>query len=331
MRYLIIFSLLVFLNISFDAKGQGIVYDSEHMLLGVDFVISVSAPDSSQAKKAVEEAVKKTKEIENIISSWKNNSQTTQINNNAGLEWTTVDASLFFLIKRALKVYKVSDGGFDITIGPLLDLWKFDGSMTQLPPHNLIAERLDFVNSSLIELDQENLAVKLPRIGMKIGFGAIGKGFIADELKKYLLGKGISSGLISAGGDIVVWGEHPKWKNWRVAVANPNGGKPICWLTLENTSIVTSGNYEKFIEVNHQVYSHILDPTTGYPAQGLKSVTVICPNTELADAIATATFVKGKEKGLQFLNSLKGIEGILIDDQNNIFYTENIETNNVEN
>jgi thiamine biosynthesis lipoprotein len=160
---------------------------------------------------------------------------------------------------------------------------------------------------------------------MKIGFGAIGKGYAADRAKALLMEKGVIAGIINASGDMNTWGKQPNGKEWTIAITNPfNKNKVFALLPINEGAVVTSGNYEKFVTFNGVRYTHIINPKTGYPATGIISATVFAPKAELADALATSVFVMGKEVGLNRINQLPKVECIMIDDQGNIFTSENI-------
>ena len=162
--------------------------------------------------------------------------------------------------------------------------------------------------------------------GMKIGFGAIGKGYAADKAKSLLISKGVPSGIINASGDMNTWGKQPNGNEWKVAITNPmDKNKVFALLPITNGAVVTSGNYEKYVNFNGKRYTHIIDPRTGYPSTGIISVTVFAPKAELADALATSVFVMGKEAGLDRINQLPKIECIIIDDKGNITKSKNIE------
>ncbi len=161
---------------------------------------------------------------------------------------------------------------------------------------------------------------------MKIGFGAIGKGYAADKAKSLLISKGVPSGIINASGDMNTWGKQPNGNEWKVAITNPmDKNKVFALLPITNGAVVTSGNYEKYVNFNGKRYTHIIDPRTGYPSTGIISVTVFAPKAELADALATSVFVMGKEAGLDRINQLPKIECIIIDDKGNITKSKNIE------
>lgn len=294
--------------------------------MGSRFDITVVANDSIQANKYIDTAVAEISRIEKLISSWDDNSQTSEINRNAGAKPLKVDKELFNLIERAIGISKLTDGAFDISYASMDRIWQFDGSMTVMPSEKEIKSSVEKVGYQNIVLDKKNSTVFLKLEGMKIGFGAIGKGYAADKAKTLLISKGVPSGIINASGDMNTWGKQPNGNDWKVAITNPmDKNKVFALLPITNGAVVTSGNYEKYVNFNGKRYTHIIDPRTGYPSTGIISVTVFAPKAELADALATSVFVMGKEAGLDRINQLPKIECIIIDDKGNITKSKNIE------
>lgn len=301
-------------------------YNRTLKLMGSRFDVTVVAKDSIEGNKYIDTAVAEITRIEKLISSWDANSQTSDINRNAGIKPVTVDSELFELIERAIGISKLTDGAFDISYASMDRIWKFDGSMTVMPSEEEITASVSKVGYQNIILDNENSTVFLKLEGMKIGFGAIGKGYAADKDKDLLISKGVPSGIINASGDMNTWGKNPNGSEWKVAITNPmDKNKVFALLPINNGAVVTSGNYEKFVNFNGKRYTHIIDPRTGYPSSGIISVTVFAPKAELADALATSVFVMGKEVGLDRINQLPKIECIIIDDKGNITKSKNIE------
>ncbi|WP_394331388.1 FAD:protein FMN transferase [Winogradskyella thalassocola] len=297
-------------------------------LMGSRFDITVVANDSTQANKHIDIAVAEISRIEKLISSWDEDSQTSEINRNAGIKPVKVDAELFNLIERAIGISKLTDGAFDISYASMDKIWKFDGSMTTMPSEKEITASVEKVGYQNIVLDKNKSTIYLKLKGMKIGFGAIGKGYAADKAKTLLISKGVTSGIINASGDMNTWGQQTNGEDWKVAITNPmDKNKVFALLPITNGAVVTSGNYEKYVNFNGKRYTHIIDPRTGYPSTGIISVTVFAPKAELADALATSVFVMGKEAGLDRINQLPKIECIIIDDNGNISKSKNIEIN----
>ncbi|WP_428742068.1 FAD:protein FMN transferase [Tenacibaculum sp.] len=314
--------LLVFLVVTGYAQQT---YQRTLKLMGSRFDITVVANDSVQGKNNIDIAISEITRIEKLISSWDVNSQTSKINKNAGIKPVVVDAELFELIKRAISISKLTDGAFDISYASMDCIWKFDGSMTKMPSADKISVSVAKVGFQNIILDKSKNTVFLKEKGMKIGFGAIGKGYAADKAKALLISKGVTAGIINASGDMNTWGSQPNSKPWKVAITNPmNKNKVFALFPLVNSAVVTSGNYEKFVNLNGKRYTHIIDPRTGYPSSGIISVTVFAPKAELADALATSIFVMGKDVGLNRVNQLPKVECIIIDEKGNISTSKNI-------
>ncbi len=302
------------------------------LLMGSRFELTAIAEDPKLANRGIEEAINEITRIEKLISSWDPKSQTSQINRMAGIEPVKVDKELFELIKRAKKISGLTNGAFDISYASMDKIWKFDGTVTKLPTEEEVKASVSKIDYQDIIMNEEDETVFLKNKGMKIGFGAIGKGYSANRGRKIMLDLGIKSGIVNAGGDLITWGKEADGQDWSIGIADPkNKTHVLAWLTVGEMSVVTSGNYEKFIDINGQRYSHIIDPITGYPVRGLKSVTIICPDAELADALATSTFILGKNKGLSLINQLKGVEAILVDDDDNISTSKNLQLNYYEN
>ena len=298
--------------------------------MGSDFEITVVAITQLEADKQIAIAIGEISRIEALISSWKPTSQTSNINKNAGVAPVQVSEELFSLIQRALQISNLTDGAFDISYASMDKLWKYDGSMTQMPSKEAIKKSVAKVGYKDIVVDPKNSTVFLKNKGMKIGFGAIGKGYAADNAKKLLILNGVSGGIINASGDINSWGSKPSGSSWQVAITNPlNKNKAFAMLPIKD-AVVTSGNYEKYVTFNSRRYSHIIDPRTGYPSQGIISVTVFAPKAELADALATSVFVMGVETGIDRINQLKAVECIIITDTGNIITSNNLTLNTQE-
>ncbi len=297
-------------------------------LMGSRFEITVVAEDQEKGDRYIDMAVKEISRIEKIISSWDTGSQTAQINNNAGIMPVKVEPELFHLIERALQISKITDGAFDISYAAMDRIWTFDGSMQQMPDEETIRQSVKKVGYRNIILNKEENSVFLKIPGMKIGFGAIGKGYAADKAKDVLMKEGVVAGMINASGDLNCWGRKPDGSPWLIGITNPmNKNKVFSWFPIENSAVVTSGNYEKYVILNGKRYAHIIDPRTGYPASGLTSVSIFAPKAELADALATSVFVMGIDAGIDMVNQLKGIECVLVDDQGKIYYSENVKRN----
>ena len=294
--------------------------------MGSRFEITVVAHDSSEAGKYIQLAVDEITRIEKLISSWDPDSQTSEINRNAGIRAVHVDRELFDLIRRSIAISTLTDGAFDITYASMDKVWRFDGSMTEMPSSEIIKNSVARVGYKNIVLNQDSSSVFLALEDMKIGFGAIGKGYAADRAKELLMKEGVIAGIINASGDMNTWGKQPNGQDWKVAITNPlDKNKAFALLPIRNGAVVTSGNYEKYVLLGGKRFTHIIDPRTGYPSTGIISTTVFAPKAELADALATSVFVLGKEIGLDRINQIPNVECVIIDDSGNIHTSNNIE------
>ena len=299
------------------------------ILMGSRFDITVVASNEKEGNKYIDSAIFEIARIEKLISSWDVNSETSLINKLSGIKPIKVDKELFDLIERSIAISTLTNGAFDISYASMDRIWKYDGSMREMPSEEKISNSIKKVGYKNIIIDKEAQTVFLKLKGMKIGFGAIGKGYAADKAKALLIEKGAKAGIINASGDLNAWGKQANGKDWMVAITNPlNKNKVFSWLPINDSAIVTSGNYEKFISFNGIRYSHIIDPRTGYPSTGIISTSIMTSNAELADAISTSVFVMGVETGLDFINQLKGVDCIIIDEQNKIHTSNNIKLNN---
>lgn len=315
-------ALLILMTLAATSQN---VYERTLKLMGSRFDITVVANSETEGNLYIDLAVNEIARIEKLISSWDARSQTLEINRNCGIKPIIVDEELYQLIKRSLKISKLTNGAFDISYASMDKVWHFDGSMTEMPSEEAIKNSVSKVGYQNIILNDENHSVFLKLAGMKIGFGAIGKGYAADKAKALLQQKGVVAGIINASGDLNTWGKQPDGKDWMVAIVNPlNKSKVFSWLPVHNSAVVTSGNYEKYVTLNGTLYTHIIDPRTGYPSTGILSATVFAPNAEVADALATSIFVMGVETGLDFVNQLKGVECVIVDADNKLHTSQNI-------
>jgi thiamine biosynthesis lipoprotein len=294
--------------------------------MGNNFEFSVAGMHEDQAEDCIDEAILEVKRIEKLLTTFDQSSQTNQINAKAGIEPVPVDQEVFDLIERSLRISALTQGAFDITYGSLdKSLWNFDKNMTQLPDSDQARKMVRLINYRNVILDSKAQTVFLREKGMRIGFGGIGKGYAADRAKAVMTALGVQHGIVNAAGDLTVWGNQPTGEPWTIGIADPDKREfPFGSVTLTNTSVATSGNYEKFVMIDGIKYSHTIDPKTGYPVHGIKSTTIICPSAELADAMATPVMVMGIKAGLGLINQVNGIACIIIDDYNNVYTSKNI-------
>lgn len=295
-------------------------------LMGNRFELTVVSDDAAWAAERIDEAIGEIRRIEALLTTFNEDSQTAKINACAGITPVRVDEEVFALVQRSLKISALTQGAFDITYGSLdKRFWNFDVAMTALPDKAAAKGSVRLINWRNVMLNEKERSVFLKEKGMRIGFGGIGKGYAADKAKQLLQQNGVEHGVVNASGDLTAWGTQPNGKPWTVGIASPHHQRlPFSYLNISDTAVATSGNYEKYAVVNGKKYSHTIDPKTGFPVSGIKSVTVICRAAELADALATPVMVMGVNAGLHLINQLKGVACIIIDDNDRLYTSTNI-------
>lgn len=272
-------------------------------LMGSVFQITVVDKDSLSAFQNINNAIAEISRIENLISEWRPETQISQVNQYAGLQPIKVDQEVFEITQKAIYFSKITSGAFDISIVAMDKIWKFDGSMEKLPSRKSIKKSVEKVNYKNVILDAVNSTIYLKKKGMKIGFGATGKGYAADKARELLQSLGVKGGIINAAGDISTWGTQLDGQPWKIGINNPfETGETIEVLEFStDKAVTTSGNYEKYAEFNGKRYSHIINPKTGIPSSGLTSVTVIGKNAEMCNGFSTSIMVLGLRKGIKLM------------------------------
>lgn len=294
--------------------------------MGNNFTITLLAADPYFAHQMIDLAVSEISRIEKLLTTFCDQSETNLINQNAGIAPVHVSKETFDLIERSIAISKITQGAFDISYGSIdKSLWNFDKSMTALPSNEHAKKMVHLIDYRNIILDRNSQTVFLVNKGMRIGFGGIGKGYAAEMAKKILIQNDISSGIINAAGDLTTWGNQINGNPWTIGIVNPNQpSDAFSYLEISDKAIATSGNYEKFVVIDNKKYSHTIDPKTGLPISGIKSVTVISENAEFADAMATPIAIMGIKAGLFLVNQIPRLHCIIIDDNNKIFTSNKI-------
>lgn len=317
------FVIYILLFLCFSTNAQ-VTCKRDTVLMGSKFDITISAVDSLQAERYIDEVITEITRIENLISDWKFDSQVSEINRMAGKQAVKVDQELFDLTQRALFFSQITDGAFDISSAAMDKIWKFDGSMKQLPSKEELTKAIEKVGYQNIILNPADTTVFLKKEGMKIGFGATGKGYAADKGRNLMQQKGVKAGIVNASGDMAVWSDDIPQKKWRIGINNPFKNNDITEVvTLCNGAITTSGDYEKFAEIASVRYSHIMNPKTGMPATGLTSVTVIGPSAETANGFSTSLMVLGRKEGLRLLKKHPEYACLMITDNGRVYRSKN--------
>lgn len=294
--------------------------------MGNTFELTAVAKDETWALSKIQLGITEIRRIEMLLTTFDDKSQTNQINKLAGIAPVKVDKEVFDLIIRSVKISELTDGAFDLTYGSIDNrLWNFDQTMTELPDNDTAKALVRLIDYRNIILDKENTTVMLKEKGMRIGFGGIGKGYAADRAKAIMLAGGVASGIVNASGDLITWGLRADNHPWKIGIVHPDDKRfPFSHMDVQDIAIATSGNYEKFVSINGKKYSHTINPKTGLPVTGIKSVTIFSPNAELADAMATPVTIMGVKAGVDLINQVKHLECIVIDDDNKVYKSQNI-------
>lgn len=301
------------------------LFKASQLLMGSAFELAVACADELVAQQALEAGIAEISRIEDLLSEFKPDSTTSLLNAQAGIRPVKVEPEFFDLLERCGHISKLTKGCFDVTIGRLKNLYAFKNKQFEMPLQAQIDEARKAVGHEKILLNRRDSSVAFAHPALRISFAAIGKGYAASQVKKIWQQAGIRSGYVNASGDLTAFGSKPDGQPWEIGIANPDDrDKPLLFVPLHDASAATSGDYEQFFLWNNTRYSHNLDPRTGVPLTGLKSVTVFSPNAELSDALATAVYVMGAEAGVDFINQLPQTHCIMIDDRNCIHFSEKL-------
>jgi thiamine biosynthesis lipoprotein ApbE len=309
-------------NLASIGEEQKIVQTRQ--MMGTWAEITVYSQDDKTANIVIESALDAMTEVDSLMSVYKQNSEISEINRQAGKDAVSVSLQTFFVVKSAIHYSEISDGAFDITILPLVRSWGFFRKQGRVPPQEEIDQNRVLVNYKLVELDSEHNPltpfikgeynrIKLLKDGMMLDLGGIAKGYAVDQAIEKLKAAKIENVLVNLSGNMYAIG-HPKDKDaWRIGIRHPRQKESLLgFLKLQEEAIATSGDYEKFFIHDGKKYSHIINPHTGYPVSGIASVTIIAKTAMEADALSTTIFVLGPEQGLKLIESIDGVEGIIV-------------------
>lgn len=325
-RYLI-FIMLSLLTTIFTSCGTTKVVTKENYLLDTIIKLDVYGKNAEQAAEKAMDAIS---DIDDKMSPTKPTSEIYKINSNAGKNFVKVSDDTFTVVKRAIEYSKLCNGAFDITVGPLVNIWGIGTDKQRIPSKKEIDEKLKLIDYKNILLDEKNKSIKLKNPNEAIDLGAIAKGYTADKVKKVLLKEGVKTAFINLGGNVVTLGAKDDGKPWVIGIQDPTKerGEHFGILKVKEKSVVSSGNYERYFEKDGKRYHHILDSHTGYPSEsGLIATTIISDNSIDGDALSTITFLLGADKGIKLIESLKGIEGVFVTADKKVYTTSGLKNN----
>lgn len=283
-----------------------------------------------KAEKAVAEVLERLNDIDDKMSVFKEYSEISKINLNAGQSPQKVSEDTYFVIKNAVKYSEISEGAFDPTIRPVVALWNIGTNKARVPNDSEIKEKLRLVNYKDIILNENEKSIKLNKRNQAIDVGGIAKGYAADEVKNVLIRNHIKSAIIDLGGNIFVLGRKEGGNLWRVGVQNPfkPRGEYVGIVDVGNKSVVTSGNYERYFMDGKRKLHHIIDPKTGHPSDSrVVSATIISDKSLDGDGLSTGVYIMGVEKALKLIESIEGVDAVFITEDKKVYCTTGIREN----
>lgn len=297
------------------AAAQVTLHRVERQLMGTNWSVSIAGGDEARAKAAGERALDEVARLEAILSEWIPTSEISRVNAAAGTTPVVVGDDLMTCVRASLDIARWSDGAYDISWAALRDLWRFGTNGRDVPPSaEDVAARLPLWNFRRIRVDEAQRSILLEQRGMQIGLGGVAKGYALDRAHALLVREGFENFMLYAGGQVLVRGLRGDRK-WRVGIQHPREPRYFAFIEVTNASVATSGDYEHSFTYEGRRYHHILDPRTGFPSERSASVTVVAPTALWADAVDTAVFILGPERGLSLLPSAPGgpIEAVIVD------------------
>ncbi len=281
--------------------------------MGTEFRILVYANEVLAAQKASLAAFDRIEELENILSDYREGSEVMHLCRSAVESPQVVTPELFFVLENALRMSRLSNGAFDVTIGPVVQLWREARKKNQLPSSAEIEKARQFVGYTNIVLNPDARTVSLKRAGMKIDFGGIGKGYAADQALEILRSSGFDMALVQAGGEVVVGGPPPGKSGWKITIRkfDPADTDAPRDLILHHRGVSTSGDAFQYLEVNGQRYSHIIDPANGMGLRNAPEVTIVAPDGITADALSTTLDILPVSEGMKLVESIQGASAVI--------------------
>jgi len=280
-----------------------------------------------KGQEAISKVFKEIERIENNLTVNKPGGEINLLNETAGKTKVKLSDEAISIIEESLEVSKLSGGAFDISIGPLVKAWGINTDTPTVPSDEKIKSLLKLVNYEDILVDTDSKTVELKKEGMAVDLGGIAKGYAGDRAVEIYKSLGVKSAYINLGGNLLAYGTKPDGSLWKIGIQDPRGitGEYVCIIEVADKSIVTSGDYERYFVKDGKKYHHIIDPHTGYPSNsGLISTTIVADSSMIADALSTATFVLGLDKGLELINSLEEIEAVFITEDKKIYVTDGL-------
>jgi thiamine biosynthesis lipoprotein len=302
------------------------IVEQARLAMGSELRLTAWTGDSPRASAAFEGVFKEFDRLDALMSVWRDGSDIQRLNDTAGTGPVRVSTEVSEVLRAARQVSDWTDGKFDVTFAALSDLWKFDHDQDNVVPDaGAVRGRLSLVDYRSLVVDERAGTAQLARAGMRAHLGGIGKGYAIDRAAALLRASGLHNFMIQAGGDLYVAGRRGD-RPWRVGIRDPRGaaGRTFVSVDLQDATFSTSGDYERFFMKDGRRYHHILDPDTGEPAGGSRSVTILTTHAVLADALSTGVFVLGPEAGMALIERLPSVEGVIVTASNDVIVSSGL-------
>jgi thiamine biosynthesis lipoprotein len=307
--------ILILLPCDLFARGPQLKrYEYSLPRMGTIFRIELYSADDRAAAKAAEAAFARAEELEQIMSDYREDSELMRLAREGASTPFPVSDDLYDVLAKSIRISELSRGAFDVTVGPLVELWRKARRTGRFPDASELAQAKALVDYRNIGLDSERRTAFLKRAGMKLDLGAIGKGYAADQMLALLQSRGFRQAMVVAGGEVAAGAPPPGEAGWRVALDTPDtgAGNPPCTLLLHDAAVSTSGDSKQYVEVNGKRYSHVIDPSTGLGLEGAASTTVIARDAATSDALGTALSVMPVGDGIRLAESLPGVAAYMV-------------------
>jgi FAD:protein FMN transferase len=309
-KQLILGLSLVLLYPDYSARGAQLKrYEYSLPRMGSIFHIELYAPDDATASRAAEAAFARAEDLEQIMSDYRDDSELMRLAREGARAPFPASNDLYDVLAKSIHISELSHGAFDVTVGPLVALWREARNTRRFPDASDLAKAKALVDYRNIELDPTRRAVFLKRAGMRLDLGAIGKGYAADQMLALLQKRGLRRAMVVAGGEVAIGAPPPGESGWKVAIdaADSEAGKAPCTLVLHDAALSTSGDSKQFVEINGKRYSHVIDPFTGVALEGMGSTTVLARDATTTDALGTALSILPVVDGIRLAESLPGV------------------------
>lgn len=308
------------------APPAPVMVEERRLAMGSELHLTAFTNDEGRARAAFAEVFAEVERLEGLLSTWRADSDVTRLNAAAGGPPVPVHAETRAVLRAAATVSEWTSGAFDITFGALADVWKFDHDQdNRVPTADEIAARLPLVNHHAVVVDEARGTAAITRPGVRVHLGGIGKGYAVDRAVAILRAAGQTNFMVQAGGDLYVAGAAGETP-WRLGIQDPRGlaNEPFATVELSDSTFSTSGDYERFFEQDGVRYHHILDPATGQPARGTRSVTIVTREATWADGLSTGVFILGPERGMALVERLPDVEAVIVTAANEVLVSSGL-------